>query len=76
MSIKAPSAFDAMDKAIHSMVQPLTALLFMTDIALMQNSPEACKKAMEDVQRECNRAVGILEDLRTAAAQAREEKTA
>lgn len=62
---KAPEA--ALQDAIHALAQPLTALSFVLDLALLRSEPEAWKQALEAGRVECRRAIAALQQVRSAA---------
>lgn len=55
-----------LEDALHALAQPLTALSFALDIALLRSAPEAWRQGLESGRAECRRAVTILEQLRSA----------
>ena len=58
----------AFDDAVHDLAQPLTALAFLTEVALLQPEPAEWLKCMEAAARETKRAMEHLRQLRDAAA--------
>jgi hypothetical protein len=68
-AVKTPGPAGAVDDALHDVAQPLTAMLFVLQMALLQGSPEVWRKAVETSLEECHRAVERLESARAVTAQ-------
>ena len=66
--IHAEQAADAetLQDAVHAVAQPLTALIFLLDIGLGDSDPRAWRTALQDARIECLRAIGALEQVRSA----------
>ena len=67
-SIMNDSALEELDDAIHSLSQPMTALLFAVEMASLRTTPEQVRDALDTARTECRRAVSELERVRDAAA--------
>ena len=57
----------ALEDSIHAAAQPLTALIFLLDLGLIDADPQAWHTALSDARTECLRAIAALEDVRNAA---------
>jgi hypothetical protein len=62
------TALEELDDAIHALSQPLTALLFAVEMALLHTTPEQVQDALLTARTESQRAVAELERVRKAAA--------
>ncbi len=62
-----------LDDAIHSLAQPLTALLFAIEMAYMQSPTEQIREALVPARTEARRAADVLEQVRESAGRVREE---
>lgn len=62
------AALEELDDAIHTLSQPLTALLFAVEMAALRTTPEEIQDALNTARGECRRAVAELERVREAAA--------
>jgi len=67
-SVMNSSALEELDDAIHSLSQPMTALLFAVEMASLRTTPEQIQDALNTARTECRRAVSELERVRDAAA--------
>ncbi len=56
-----------LEDAIHALVQPLTALSFVLDLAALRSDPESWREAIDTGRAECRRAIAALEQVRAAA---------
>lgn len=56
-----------LEAAIHELAQPLTALSFILEFALLRPEAEAWREALLAAQTECRRAVLSLKTLRATA---------
>lgn len=55
-----------LEDAVHELAQPLTALSFVLDLALLRPDPDAWREALLAARTECRRAVVALEAVRSA----------
>lgn len=62
------AALEELEDAIHSLSQPMTALLFAVEMAALRTTPEQLQDALNTARTECRRAVSELERVRGAAA--------
>lgn len=62
------TALEELEDAIHSLSQPMTALLFAVEMAALRTTPEQLQDALNTARTECRRAVSELERVRDAAA--------
>jgi hypothetical protein len=67
------SALHELDDAIHSMAQPLTALLFAVEMVYMQSPTEQIREALVSARTEARRTADALEQVRESAGRVREE---
>jgi hypothetical protein len=70
------SALHELDDAIHSMAQPLTALLFAIEMAYMQSPTEQMREVLMTARTEARRTADVLEQVRESAGRVRKEMTA
>lgn len=61
------SSLPIFEDALHTLAQPLTAISFAADMALLQDSPEVWRTALQTIQIETRRAVDALRVARTVA---------
>ena len=66
-------ALHELDDAIHSLAQPLTALLFAIEMAYMQAPNELVRHALATARTEARRTADVLEQVREAAERVRED---
>lgn len=67
-SIMNDAALEELNDAIHSLSQPMTALLFAVEMASLRTTPEQVRDALDTARTECRRAVSELERVRDAVA--------
>lgn len=56
----------ALEDALHTLAQPLTAIAFSADMALLKQSPDDWRAALETIQKESGRAIDALRAVRDA----------
>lgn len=71
--VQGASALHELDDAIHSLAQPLTALLFAIEMAYMQSPTEQVREALLTARTESRRTADALELVRVSAGHVREE---
>lgn len=75
-AVEDTSAMQELDDAIHTMAQPLTALLFAVEMAYMQAPNEQMRDALATARTEARRTADVLERVRESAGRVREDVTA
>lgn len=70
------SALHELDDAIHSLAQPMTAMVFAVEMAYLHAPTEQVRESLVAARTESRRAMEMVEKVRESARRVREEAVA